>query len=408
MARRIRRAFRGVGLRLLGLAIGAVIALAGLVAMQLPLLHPTPVLRLSLAPLPTSPTPAPPSWPTGGPAAIDIPSFGVLQSHHDAVVPIASVTKLMTAYLVLSHLPLGAGQTGPCVTVSPGELTTYYAMKDSDQSSIAVAAGEQLCENQLLEGMLVHSASNFAAILADMVDGTNTAFVADMNATAARLQLTGTHYVDVSGYDAGNVSTAIDQVRLAALLMTNPTFAFDVDQPFVTLPVAGTVGSYTPFVGTNDVIGVKSGRTQAAGGCDVLAWRATVNGQPTVVLAAVFDQRGGDLLGPAGAAALALAQSVFSNAQSVVLHAGTVLGSITWGDTTTDIVLGPVVPLQVAPSGTTMAAVSYRTNFLPIRHALSAGSFVGTLAVTVGTQTDYFRLVTTKAVHPPTLWQRLR
>ena len=59
--------------------------------------------------------------------------------------------------------------------------------------------GEQLCESDLLNGVLVHSAANYAVMLANMVSGTNESFVELMNAQAQTLGLTDTTYVDVTG-----------------------------------------------------------------------------------------------------------------------------------------------------------------------------------------------------------------
>ena len=67
-------------------------------------------------------------------------------------------------------------------------------------------------------------------MLANMVAGSSEAFVADMNARAATLGLAGTHYDDVTGYSPLSVSTALDQARLAALLMESPLVRAIVDQ----------------------------------------------------------------------------------------------------------------------------------------------------------------------------------
>ena len=92
-----------------------------------------------------------------------------------------------------------------------------------------------------------------------------------MNEEAQTLGLTGTTYVDVTGLSSDDVSTPLDQARLAVLLMKSPLVRSIVDQTSVTLPFAGVEDSFTPDVGIDNVIGVKSGRTLAAGGCDVMA-----------------------------------------------------------------------------------------------------------------------------------------
>ena len=73
--------------------------------------------------------------------------------------------------------------------------------------------------------------------------------------------------------------------------MADPTFAGIVKMTSVTLPVAGTISTYTPLLGVDGVIGVKSGFTTAAGGCDVVAVMREVHGR------SVLDTRCGDRSG---------------------------------------------------------------------------------------------------------------
>jgi D-alanyl-D-alanine carboxypeptidase (penicillin-binding protein 5/6) len=143
-----------------------------------------------------------------------------------------------------------------------------------------------------------------------------------------------THFVDDSGFNAQSVSTPADMLKVATLALQEPAFAAGVAMPDVTLPVAGQVSSYTPLVGTENVIGVKSGFTDAAGGCDILALHQVVAGQSVVVLAAVTGQQGADVLGVAGAAAHALAQS--ASAQIVAQKVLTAGEEVAKASTTTD------------------------------------------------------------------------
>ena len=113
----------------------------------------------------------------------------------------------MTAYIALKRLPLGIDQTGPCHVVTSDDVTTYDVMKSLSESIVEVVEGEQLCESDLLNGLMVHSAGNYAVMLANMVSGTNDAFIALMNQEAITLGLTGTHYDDVTGFSPKSVST---------------------------------------------------------------------------------------------------------------------------------------------------------------------------------------------------------
>src|ERR1019366_650644 len=118
-------------------------------------------------------------FPSQGESAVAIPTFGFEASTPDQhPQPIASLTKLMTADV----------HTG--------------------QSNVKVAYGEVMTERQLLEGLLVHSANNFAVLLAELVAGSESAMVSDMNATAVTLGLRSTTYADVSGFDPATTSDA--------------------------------------------------------------------------------------------------------------------------------------------------------------------------------------------------------
>jgi D-alanyl-D-alanine carboxypeptidase (penicillin-binding protein 5/6) len=253
--------------------------------------------------------PALPWTPTGQSAQL-IPSVGVAsQSGPESPVPVASLTKLMTAYVILRDHPLAVGQDGPSLTMTDVDQADFEQDTATDEANVQVMSGEVLTERQLLEGLIVRSANNLADTLARWDAGSIGAFVDEMNADAAALGMTQTHYADASGYDPGSQSTAANVLVLAATLMTNPTFAGIASMSQVTLPVEGTVGSYTPYVGQNGVVGVKSGFLMVAGGCDVLALVHDVGQVPVLIFAAVTGQGTDDPLGAAGGAALAIANA---------------------------------------------------------------------------------------------------
>jgi serine-type D-Ala-D-Ala carboxypeptidase (penicillin-binding protein 5/6) len=399
-----RPALRGLFSRLVGLVLGLVIASAIIVGLQLPLLHPRSTAHVSLTAIASSSPDAALQWPSVGSAALDIPALGVLDSHHNEVVPIASLTKMMTAYVTLKQLPLGLGETGPCHTVTDDDVLTYQQLVGIDESSVPVTVGEQLCEIDLLNGLLVHSAGNYAVMLANMVAGSNEAFIADMNQEASALGLTGTYYADVTGYSPQSVSTAVDQARLATLLMESPLVRSIVDQQSVTLPFAGTVTSYTPDVGYDNVIGVKSGRTSEAGGCDVMAMTFQDGTTTRVAYAVVLGQRGGNLLTPAGEAALALDNSAVASRVSYVLQKDQVIGTISWG--TRHVAFGLTAPHALwwwPAQGAPQVSTVVRT----FTSRIHRGERVGELRV-IGFTTRTFILRALGNLSPPTLLQRLR
>ncbi|HEX4060863.1 MAG TPA: hypothetical protein VHY58_07545 [Streptosporangiaceae bacterium] len=233
------------------------------------------------------------AWPADGVSAADISGVGVLAGPGAArPVPIASVAKVMTAYVVLHDHPLPAHGSGPDITVQPPEAAAYASQVRDGDSLVPVVAGELLTERQALEALLLPSADNMAWILARWDAGSQAAFVARMNATAHRLGLTGTSYTDPSGLDPSTTSTAADQVRLGLAAMRVPALASIAAMPRAVVPVAGVVRNYNTLLGRDGIAGLKTGSTQAAGGCVlVAAWHRT-GAHNTLIVAATFGQPG--------------------------------------------------------------------------------------------------------------------
>jgi len=176
----------------------------------------------------------------------------------DAERPIASTTKLMTAYLTLRELPLGRRLTVPKYSPAPAE------------SVAGLVEGERLTVRDLLTALLVASANDAAVTLADGAAGSQRAFVADMNLAAARLDLDHTHYANPIGLDAkGNYSSAADLVELATRLLDDRTFRHIVAEPEATLRSGSrkrvVVNTNTLLLSDPSVDGVKTGHTVDAG-----------------------------------------------------------------------------------------------------------------------------------------------
>ncbi|MEU2614870.1 D-alanyl-D-alanine carboxypeptidase [Micromonospora sp. NPDC007271] len=280
---------------LIGGLVVLLLAAAALVAVA-PLRHPLPAPTVTRT-LPASAVipgtaPAVP-WPRTGQAALSVEGVGSLgTSGGRKPVPIASVTKVMTAYVILTEHPLDRGEQGPKLTVSAERAAAYPAEQARGESLVPVVAGAVFTERQALQALLLPSANNMARILAAWDAGSIEAFVAKMNETAAALGMRNTHYTDPSGYDPGTVSTAVDQVTLARKAMELPAFAEIVAQKKATLPVAGTVHNYNSLVGKDGVVGIKTGSTDEAGGCLVFAAVVKVAGRQFTIVGAVLGQPG--------------------------------------------------------------------------------------------------------------------
>ncbi|MDX2814580.1 D-alanyl-D-alanine carboxypeptidase [Streptomyces sp. PA03-5A] len=207
-------------------------------------------------------------------------------------VPIASVAKVMTAYVILRDHPLREGATGPRVTVDQQAADESVS---GVESSVPLRQGQRLGERQLLELMLVPSGNNVARLLARWDAGTQEAFVVKMNRAADHLGMDRTTYTGASGIEATTTSTSGDQLKLARQVMRDPVFAAVVALPGTTVPgVPGTVLNTNTLLGTSGVIGLKTGSSTPAGGA--LMWAATApdrRGRGHLALGVVLHQRPG-------------------------------------------------------------------------------------------------------------------
>lgn len=264
------------------------------------------------------------AWPHEGQAAVEVEgvgSFGTAGAQ--TPVPIASVAKMMTAYLTLGEHPLAAGQSGFTLTVSAAEAAEETRRESEGQSVVPVRAGETLTERQALQALMLPSANNVAAMLARYDAGSIEAFLARMNAQASALGMRSTTYTDPSGFTDTTLSTAADQLKLARVAMKDPTFAAIVAGQAAKLPVAGTVHNYDALVGEEGYVGVKTGSDRAAGGCLVFAKRFMLAGRKLTVLGVVLGQRYGSLIDAAIASARQLGDSAAAATRvETVLPAG--------------------------------------------------------------------------------------
>lgn len=193
----------------------------------------------------------------------------------DASMPMASITKLMTALVTLEH-----ARPGDTVRVAPQAI-------GRGGSSIFLSAGERLRVRDLLAAALIQSANDAAfALAAEIGDGSTKRFVAMMNAKAAELGLDGTNYRRPDGLDlAGHVSTARDTFLLARLAMQEPLIRELVRKRTAEIPPNRTLKSWNDLLWTfPGLIGVKTGHTDRAGWAEVAAARRG----PTTVYAVLL------------------------------------------------------------------------------------------------------------------------
>ena len=196
--------------------------------------------------------------------------------------PIASITKVMTALVIIQ-----AGDLNREVTV-PRAVTAYVAKYDAN--AIGLIPGQELTVDELLHGMLIESAADAAYTLANAYGPGLPAFIAKMNAEAAKLGLTQTHFTSPDGLpyptETSTYSTPADLVELGEVAMSYPEFRSIVGLSTYNLPKGDGHSAYSftnsdPLIGQYPgVIGIKDGFTDAAG--HTLLFEAVRNGRTLI------------------------------------------------------------------------------------------------------------------------------
>lgn len=233
-----------------------------------------------LAPLPqavvtTTPwtEPARPSQvltlPTIGASALGAVGFdGLLaQSGISTPVPIASISKVITALVVLEAKPITASEAGPTLTFTAADAALSSKYTKMLGKVEPMRAGEQLTERQALEVMLVSSANNYAEAIADWAFGDESSYVDATHAWLNEHDLTATTIVEPTGISPQNVSSPANLVRLGELALQHPVVAAIVSARQVTVPVLGTVNNTNELLGIGGVDGIKTGTLPEAGSC---------------------------------------------------------------------------------------------------------------------------------------------
>jgi D-alanyl-D-alanine carboxypeptidase (penicillin-binding protein 5/6) len=349
-------------------------------------------------------------WPTQGEAAVAVQGVGLLGSHRsDQVVPIASVAKIMTAFLILRDHPLPAGRSGPRIRVTGEDEAVYQADRATGQSTAAVRSGEELTERQALEALLLPSANNVATLLARWDAGSEDAFVGRMNAQARALGMVHTHYSDASGFSTATVSAARDQVRLASAAVRRPALVQIATLRRVHLPVAGDLENLDDLLGSHGVFGIKTGSTSAAGGCFVFAARVPVDGRRVTVVGAA--------LGQPGVGEREQLDSAFDATTHLLLSARRML--VGFGPVVRRRVFGRVVSAWARPVPVRLLRVPALVGWpgLPVRIAVHAasglrapvdvGQVVGSVTVEAGQQRVSAPLVASGSLSEPSVGWRL-
>ncbi|HQU48980.1 MAG TPA: D-alanyl-D-alanine carboxypeptidase family protein [Casimicrobiaceae bacterium] len=244
------------------------------------------VAASALTPLPSAAQgPVPPSVAAAAWTLVDATSGQTIASHQaDARRDPASITKLMTAYVVFGALRQKTILPSQMVTVSQ---TAWKA----EGSRMFIEPRKSVTVDELVHGMIIQSGNDASIALAELVAGSETAFVERMNQEAKRLGMQDTQYANATGLaDPRHWSTAADIAKLArAIVRDYPEFYPLYSQKEfrynnITQPNRNRLLWSDPYVD-----GMKTGHTEAAGWCLVASAKRGERRLVSVVLGASSD-----------------------------------------------------------------------------------------------------------------------
>jgi len=229
-------------------------------------------------------------WPQYGQAAYGVPMNNVVTVSSDSAkpVPMASLTKVITALAILKQKPIEQGEQGPMITLSQQDVEIFSDYVRKNGAVVAVEAGEQISEYQALQAMLMPSANNMAESLAIWAFGSNSSYVAYANNMLKEAGITDTTIADASGFSKHSVSTAADLVKIGNIYLQNDLLRGIAQQNEAKVPVAGLIKNYNSLVNKDGVIGIKVGNTDEAGRCFLVADIRKISNGETVSIAAVL------------------------------------------------------------------------------------------------------------------------
>ncbi|MFA5792603.1 MAG: D-alanyl-D-alanine carboxypeptidase family protein [Candidatus Gracilibacteria bacterium] len=220
-------------------------------------------ILLGVSPLPIEEENAgqPAQMSAGSILAIDLKSQSILfEKDSNIKRPIASLTKLMTAYIILEE-----NDPNSVVNVSTNASGT-------GGSRMGLQAGEQITIKDLLYGLLIESGNDASVALAEFNAGSESEFINKMNIRANALGLNNTHYANTSGLDDENAySTAHDLTVLATHLLKDNTIREIVKNS--SFEITSLSGQTHKLINTNILLGesgikgLKTGKTPNAGEC---------------------------------------------------------------------------------------------------------------------------------------------
>jgi len=315
------------------------------------------------------------AWPAHGSGAVSVQGIaGSAASTTDARA-IASITKVVTALLVLDEMPLKPGEQGPSFHFTRADSAQYWSYLRQNESALDVPVGGSLTEYQMLEGMLIGSAGHYAH------------------------RPPGITVVEPTGIEPGHAASPGALLVLAQKAMANPVIAEIVGKKSVDLPGAGHVVNTNGLLADAGVVGIKTGSLDAF---NLLAAKDVTIGDTTVrMYAATLGQ-------PDEKTRITATRSLFAQLEKELqlrpsVAAGTIVGDVTtrWGET---------VPVETAKDADVVlwnGGVAAGSTTFRLGERRDKGDVVGALTATGPLGASTVDVTLARDIEGPDAWWRL-
>ncbi|WP_307841800.1 D-alanyl-D-alanine carboxypeptidase [Salinibacterium sp. SWN167] len=341
-----------------------------------------------------------PSYGASAIGALDRP--GVLaQAGSTDPIPIASITKIITALVVLDAKPLEVDEAGPTITFGQTDVDFYNAQVAQYGSVSPVYDGLQLSQRDAMTVVLLPSANNYAQSLANWAFGSEDAFVAAAAVWLQEQGLENTTLTEPSGIQDTNRSTAADLTELARLAIGNPVIADIVSTSSAEIPGIGAVSNSNALLGIDGVDGIKTGTLVVGWSCLLFSADVTVGDEVITLVGAVVGGPDHPTINAAIRELIADATAGFSEVEVATDGEEFADYDTPWGDESAAVAASTVKMVVWGED-----EISVTVEAVPVRLAES-GENAGALHVQIGSDTFEIPLVFSEEIDDPGAWWRL-
>ena len=327
---------------------------------------------------------------------------GVLASAGTAdPLPIASISKVVTALVVLEAHPLEPGEQGPTATFSAVDEQFYAEQVAQDGIVAPVAAGQTMSERNMLELAIMASANNYAQSVAAWAFGSEAAYVEAARAWLDSRGLTSTTITDATGIQPTNTSSVADLIELAKIAIAHPVLAEIAATSVVDIPSIGTVANRNGLLGIDGVDGIKTGTLDESGACLLFSADHVVEGENITLVGVVLGGPDHETINAAIQGLLGEADRGFRRVELTAAGQSFASFETVWGDRA-DAVASEAASVLTWSEEPVSAVIDTE----PI-HLADEGDEVGSVTFSVGDRSIAVPLVLAASVDDPGPWWRL-